>query len=209
MASYPDSFTSLVASFDFMKDFTIPKSASQRPYQSPRRLVVFDFDDTLYPTSFFRGTTFSKHLLTSAMLSSVNRLDRQFAQLIAQTSEHVQFVIVTNATESWLHAIMPHWMPQTYAYFGTLLTVLSAPDRNTNKYHLMHNQLLKGKCQNIPMLSVGDGVDEEIATAQIKASCPKQRVYFVRASRKRLTVGEFLIQLSRLYQVTVWFIQKG
>lgn len=231
MSSLEVAFGPLLDGFNWMRDMTAPRgdlpatsssvassmalstassistASSTRP-DAHSHLVIYDFDDTLFPTSTFRDTTFSRNLLSDAMLSALDRLDMDFAQLVRDTASKVRFVIVTNATEAWLHMIMPAWMPRTYAYFGTLISILSAPDRNTNKYRLMWNTLLKGECAQLPILSVGDGIDEEIATRQIKRNCPKQPVVFARARRGSLPVGIFLTQLARIFRLTVAFLQN-
>jgi len=170
-------------------------------------LVVYDFDDTIFPTSAFRTIEYSRDLLTSSQRQTLDRLDQRFAEMVRQSSA-IRFVIVTNASESWVHRIMPYWMPRTYAYFGTVISILSAPDRGQDKYRLIYHVLMKGQCRGLRVLSVGDGPDEETATRRIREQCPRDLIRFWRASRRALPVTPFLRQLQRILTDTLAFIRR-
>lgn len=82
---------------------------------SEDRVFIFDFDDTLIPSSWLntQGFKLSKHLygITQDMLDACGKVAQHSAALINAAKEYGKVVIVTNATREWVFLASKTFMP--------------------------------------------------------------------------------------------------
>lgn len=84
------------------------KSAHAKPHQT---LIIFDWDDTLLPTSYLCYIGLEK--LTPALEKKLEGLDRMVVKLLNKAVKVGKVCIVTNAMESWVESSCKMYLPLT------------------------------------------------------------------------------------------------
>lgn len=82
-------------------------------------LIIVDWDDTLFPTSWLQQNSISKKMFLY--------LDRIVHSLLISLSKHGTVVVVTNAAKKWYNA-SSYEMPLTKDYISKNINVVSARD---------------------------------------------------------------------------------
>eukprot|EP01066_Platyproteum_vivax_P004834 Platyproteum_vivax@DN16204_c0_g1_i1.p1 len=131
-----------------------------------KHLVVFDWDDTLFPSFYFH----KKRVLHS---KSLMKIDFATHQLLKATQLRATVKIVTNATSTWLKKTLS-MLPNTKKLVKkTGIDMISARDENPKmpphiaKTPIFH-RLLKGQGYK-KLTSIGDGVAEYVSAHIMKA----------------------------------------
>lgn len=142
-------------------------------------LIVFDWDDTLFPTSWMvkNGIDLTNKHTQKQYIILFSRLDVALHNLLDKLSHQAQIVIITNAVKKWieLSVIM---LPKTQQLINNNIPVLSARDLYKHHYpndmaewkkktfkNFSQSYYTNHKFQNI--ISVGDAEYEFLATINL------------------------------------------
>ncbi len=123
-----------------------------------KSIVIFDWDDTLYPTSFM-------HQTGSLSYDNLSVLDDHISKLLTKCLQTADIVfIITNAAKAWIDVTMAE-LPKTKA-ISNRINIISARDRwvNSNidmgvwKTHTFRQEylILRTKYNKLNIISVGD-----------------------------------------------------
>jgi hypothetical protein len=93
------SWTSSIVSMDSMADYDLPEET----------VIIFDWDDTLCPTTVLTGPLKPEGLSGCKALQDVVREARLTLERARELAGEV--VIVTNASEGWMESSCERWMP--------------------------------------------------------------------------------------------------
>lgn len=135
-----------------------------------KSLIIFDWDDTLFPTSWYSGIkegriNSPKMIKKNKML--FNELDYLIYNVLTNYMQHGKVVIVTNAADRWVKMVLDV-LPQTAKLLYKKVEVISARDIYADKFEdvykwkqMIFQNLFHGyfnnKNQNIHnIISVGD-----------------------------------------------------
>lgn len=98
-----------------------PKS---KPHQT---IVIFDWDDTLFPTSFLTRFGFEKVQKDSKIQKSLNIIDKYATKLLQKAARVGKACIITNATKNWVETSSEVYLPMTYeTIIKNRISVISA-----------------------------------------------------------------------------------
>lgn len=165
------------------------------------RLLIWDFDDTLFPTSHFRRFPASRS--SPATKLKFTQFDADFVQIL--TVPGTSHMILTAATSSWVRQQMVLFLPRTAAFLDTLLPLVSTGDARWHdrfaqgKYEILKPHL--GGYQYRHVLSLGDGPNEALAMRRWRQERPDMDITHVRCLSE-LPVSHFFLQLHRLLAYT-------
>lgn len=187
------------------------------------RHVIFDFDDTLFPTTAMQeclaDTSIEELQSMPSLCAQMTTLDNTCVRLVnaAQqwmdkipTKERRRVHIVSNATQSWIDYAMQRWMPQTHSrVVNKDCLCLSARDRYS--YYSPENSMfwklyafeslfpnldvLNGT-DNKLVVSIGDGRPEWEAADLVFGECGRR----VRC-RQTPSISEIIVQMNTLRAV--------
>lgn len=150
---------------------------------SQDRLFIFDYDDTLIPSSWLKQngvyvTCHSCEGFTSEMVAMCEAVGQRVAALIKAAKQYGKIVIVTNATRSWLELATKTFMPSISDLILNL-PIISAADLYEHyssnpflwkKFAFQHD-VLRTAFPNQPemctIISIGDGESERQALKYI------------------------------------------
>jgi hypothetical protein len=152
---------------------------THNPNTKHNTLVVFDWDDTLFPTSWMvkNGIDLTNKTTQERYIILFSRLDSVLYNLLNKVLQQAQIVIVTNAVKKWidLSVIM---LPKTQEIINNNIPVLSA--RELYKPHFPNDmtewkkntfknisQLYKTEHKFKNIISIGDAEYEFIATINL------------------------------------------
>jgi hypothetical protein len=146
-------------------------------------LVIFDWDDTLFPTSL------GSHLISKDVNSLLlKKLDKKIYKLINKCLLTSTVIIVSNATRPWIIHSCKLAYPQTYQLFNKSVTVISARDMcNKIQEHDMNvwkirtcRAYLDMKPQIKYVISLGDSIQDEITINALKKIYKNKLFTFVK-----------------------------
>ena len=176
---------------------------------SEDRVFVFDFDDTLIPSSWLntKGFKMSKQLygITGEMLDGCGKVAQHTADLINAAKMYGKVVIVTNATHDWVVFSSKTFMP-TISDLILSLPIFSAADlyesRSTSptvwKKLTFQNEVLKTAFPVQPALrtviSIGDSEAERQAVKYIQSLADPETMLTKSVKFKDRPTPESLIQ---------------
>ena len=137
-------------------------------------IVVFDWDDTLFPSSWVIGQNLLHRKPTSDEVNALREYEDIVLTLISTAKEHSKDVrIVTNSEEGWVALSAARFMPRVLD--------LNLPTTSTRKVygflpthgwkHAAFRDILRGKTPPF-VCSVGDSPDERRALIENVASLP-------------------------------------
>ena len=143
----------------------------------PSHSIVLDYDDTLFPSSWFSQLLTYASCLTHEMEIELNRVDECASRLILEALTYSSVVIITNAEEGWVQESAKHYLPRV-SHLLKWVTVVSARTRYEDKYQLECGKwkemtfqdelpkLMPPNCEHFSILSIGDSLhDREAAIA--------------------------------------------
>ena len=115
----------------------IPLNDSQRH----NNLIIFDWDDTLLPTSFLapRGIFEDKNELTEKEQSKINKLENSVKKLLELALSKSDVYIITNAGEGWVQFSAEKYYPSINDILKKI-EVISARERFEKKYPEQSNK---------------------------------------------------------------------
>ena len=118
------------------KDFILPKNNQKKIYNS---LIIFDWDDTLFPTSFLaRNGYFSDKNIFSTekdekILKKIEKLELSVIDLINISLTKGEVYIITNAVIGWVEYTSKQFYPNFYKILDKL-KIISARGEWENTY---------------------------------------------------------------------------
>lgn len=103
-----------------------------RPHQT---LLIFDWDDTLFPTSFICSMDPSKLQNDSHIRASLHKLDKLVSRLLQKSLRVGIAFIVTNAMKEWVENSSKTYLPITHELINTnRILVISAREDYESLY---------------------------------------------------------------------------
>jgi len=134
-------------------------------------LIIYDWDDTLFPTTF----VLNKNQLDQKELLL---LEEQNIKILEKSRQLGRTIIITNASTQWIYNSSEQYMPNLYKYIkNTDIPIISAREYATARHIFDHEKwkditfynaikTISQEPHNIPInniLSVGDAVYERNA----------------------------------------------
>jgi len=135
-------------------------------------LIIFDWDDTLFPTTWVLSHGFLK--TDKAANSQQQRLLARLAWHVERTlktaAQHGRVVIVTNAKQGWIESTCQQFMPSVFNLLGKTVSARSTYEGQdftpcewkrlafVRETELLYDQPIDSQHQNI--VSVGDSFHE-------------------------------------------------
>lgn len=149
-----------------------------------KNLIIYDFDDTLFPTSL----TFTPPKSWSFQVS----------QLIRTSQSYGHVIIITNASESWVRASWPQ---------NPGITIVSARDQYEDQYpnnptrwkKLAFIQQVR-RLKPRHLVSIGDSCDEYVAAKGIQQTIRDVTVSTVKLRNSSKDLQQFEKQLVTIEQ---------
>lgn len=136
-------------------------------------LFIYDWDDTLFPTSWIIKNNYSIKNPTHKLKLYLNYLDKLIVNLLTNTNKIGEVVIVTNASIKWIQDCIDS-MPNCKTIITSYFPVLSARDKYSRLYPTKIEFWKKNtfseltfKRQHDQVISIGDNESEYLALVHI------------------------------------------
>jgi len=150
----------------------------QRPSKPHQTLVIFDWDDTLFPTTFLKHVGFDKIDSDAKIRSSLSKIDNCVSKLLQKAVRVGVTYIITNAVKNWVEMSCEKCLPITYKFIkNNQISVISARSEYEKQYPNEPKRwkqeaflVLKGKleCSVLTnIICVGDSTAELEAAQQV------------------------------------------
>lgn len=94
-----------------LANLKIIRPQTTKPHQT---VVVFDWDDTLFPTSFLLYTGFKNEPSDSKFPSSLGKLDAVVSRLLLKALRAGTAYIITNSQKNWVQYTSEMYLPLTH-----------------------------------------------------------------------------------------------
>lgn len=142
--------------------------------QIPSHAIVLDYDDTIFPSTWFSQLCSYATCLTSEMARELKRVDERASMLIKYALEYSPVVIITNSEEGWVQESARLYLPCVYLLLERV-TIISARSRYESVYPRACekwkeltfdeelSQLIPQNCEHFSVLSIGDSLHEREA----------------------------------------------
>lgn len=100
-----------------------------------KTLIIFDWDDTLFPTSWIvqNNINLTDKNIQNKYIILFTRLDTLLHQLLTTAMKHGKVIIVTNAVKKWIE-ISLNMLPNTKKLIQSNIEIISARDIYQEKY---------------------------------------------------------------------------
>jgi len=100
-----------------------------------KTLIIFDWDDTLFPTSWLiqNNINLSDELTRNKYIILFTRLDMLLNQLLIIAMKHGKVIVVTNAVNKWIDVSLD-MLPNTKRLIKNNIDVISARELYQDKY---------------------------------------------------------------------------
>lgn len=86
----------------------------QHQSKSHQTIVIFDWDDTLFPTTFLTFVGFEKAQTEAKIQKFLNKIDKHVSKLLNKAIKFGKTCIVTNASHNWVETSSERYLPMTY-----------------------------------------------------------------------------------------------
>lgn len=188
-------------------------------------LIVYDYDDTLFPRTFMiqKGyTTQPLAQLPQNVRNELRSLEQSAIRLLRKSQRHGTVKIVSNGSINWINRSCTTYMPQMWSYIQlSNINIISAYDERRSqdgentiawKRHIfgriMWQQIVDiGPLSRfLKFVSVGDGRSERQAASQMKSYIPNSRIRLVVFNPKPTItqLDDRLRQMEDHVRRTVW-----
>jgi hypothetical protein len=145
-----------------------------------RSIVVFDYDDTLLPSSWLKSQGYDDFAATpnAHILEYCEMVAKSVADLINEAKTHAEVIIVTNASNGWVQDSCERFMPSIYPLI-TGLKIVSAQyiyRLVTHSTYLWKKYAFRDHVLEtfgydfedpVSFLSIGDSESEHLATLSL------------------------------------------
>jgi len=150
-----------------------------RPHQKSKAhqtLVIFDWDDTLFPTTFLTCVGFDKVQSEARIQKALNKIDKYVSKLLHKAVRVGKTHIITNASQNWVETSSEMYLPMTHEFIKmNEISVISArakyerhfpnePKRWKQEAFLALKETLEGSLAT-NIICMGDSI-QEIEAAQ-------------------------------------------
>lgn len=99
----------------------------QRQSKSHQTLVIFDWDDTLFPTTYLRHVGFEKIETDAKIQKALSKIDGSVVKLLQKAVRVGITYIITNAVKNWVEMSCEKCLPMTYKFIkSSQISVISA-----------------------------------------------------------------------------------
>lgn len=185
---------------------------------SKHTLIIIDWDDTLFPTSWVVQKDIDLHNKKTRERYAVffSELDNILCKLLIKMINMSTVVIVTNASMRWIE-VSGKMIPNAFNFINQHIEIISARDIYQNKYpnnaHMWKEIVFKNlinihlnkskKVQNI--ISIGDADYEYLALIKLnnyKPFYPKKRLLKALKFHQSPTYGSLVDQLELMIEIT-------
>lgn len=121
---------------EYMQRLTNMKAMQAKPRSKPHQtIVIFDWDDTLFPTSFLSVVGFDKVQSEAKIQSSLSKIDKCVCRLLQKALRVGRTCIVTNAMKNWVETSSEMYLPLTYGLIRkNEISVISARAQYEKSY---------------------------------------------------------------------------
>ena len=96
-------------------------------------VTVFDYDDTLFPSSWLSQLCAFSNPLPKGVLTELQRVNDTASQLLLEAMSYSSVMVVTNAEEEWVYESSRLFLPSVFALLDKI-TVISARDQYESLY---------------------------------------------------------------------------
>jgi hypothetical protein len=113
---------------DYIHRLTSMKAVQQPPRSKPHQTIsIFDWDDTLFPTSFLSAVGFDKVETETRVQMILSKIDKCVYKLLQKALRVGRTYIVTNAMKNWVETSSEMYLPLTYGLISkNEISVVSA-----------------------------------------------------------------------------------
>ena len=166
-------------------------------------LIVFDFDDTLFPTTFMSDNNYSDSGITRTELppevqQALDNIEQAVINALRESKRHGTVKIVSNGSMLWIATASARFMPQFWSVVRDLnIEVISANDRRYDRHVYSSNPIhwkthefrailrdMKRRrrpfTKNITFVSIGDSRIDGDATFNAQTETPLHHIRFVK-----------------------------
>jgi len=186
---------------------------------SEDRVIIFDWDDTLIPSTWLKKNGFIidsyASEITTEMIRMCKSVEPHVLALLEVAKTYGKVLIVTNGTKSWVEMSTRLFFPNISNIILSL-TILSGPDLYDNytsnpncwKQYVFQNEVLMYSFPNYStnqrtIISIGDGYAERLAlqsvmTRDTVCSILKKSVKFMEQSSPTLLIEQLVCTLIEL-----------
>ena len=112
-----------------------------RPQEKPKQsqtAIIFDWDDTILPTSILTPFEYllanTELQMPSELKKRLDVLDKTASELLSKTKESGRVYIVTNAAEGWCEISAVRFLPKVYEELQSDITIISARTKYEKLY---------------------------------------------------------------------------
>ncbi len=177
-------------------------------------LIIFDFDDTLFPTSFLAASGYTHHKhsdLPDDLQQEMSNVEQASIKLLLEARKYGKVKIVSNGGMDWISEACEEFTPCLWNVIkGLSIEVISARDRYEGKSEdlsewkrkVFSKLLRKMKCRVRPcrkaltLISVGDSSIDRNATLNCEGIVPIDGIKFVKFERS-ISTETLTLQLNR------------
>lgn len=141
-----------------------------------KTLIIFDWDDTLFPTTLLvsKGIDLSNPTPSNQYISLFTKLDNTLFNLLSNLVQHAQIAIVTNAVKKWVDISLVT-LPKSKVLINKHIPILSARDLHKQEFPKDMKQWKRQTFKKIAetnknftnIISVGDAEYEYLATIDL------------------------------------------
>jgi len=99
-------------------------------YSSEHSLIIFDWDDTFFPTTFISNCT-NVEEISAGEMSQIHVIEILVMDIIVLAKLLGECCIVSNASESWIMSCINKYYPHLYEILDNKVSIISSMDRFT------------------------------------------------------------------------------
>lgn len=171
-----------------------------------KALIIFDWDDTLFPTSWLlnNGISLTNMLNIKKFIVYFKELDSIVSKLLIRSLKMGKVIIITNANKDWIK-ISKYVVPETSKIIDRFIPVISARDLYQQmvdiakwKTFAFNNNIGNYTQWAKHIISVGDDEYEYNALISLKQYIPYGKILKVIKLIKHPTFDQLIEQLETL-----------
>eukprot|EP00392_Amoebophrya_sp_AT5.2_P017220 g17548.t1 len=179
-----------------------PSSTFNASTSPENTLIVFDWDDTFFPTSALERNRLLRipaQKLRPQLVQQLNYLAQLVMDCLTLAEQYGKVVIITNSAPGWIDASCQAFMPMMHAKIRSY-PIFAKPMNYllTYKLDVFKREMIQGRYQNL--VSVGDGIAERTATLRLVGTQPSSTHRFCKSVKlKEMPTIQQLVDQLELY----------
>lgn len=115
------------------RDVVHPANSFSHEAMVPTRVTIFDYDDTILPSSWLTCIFSTRESLSQDMLEKLEKVDQTASTLLYEAIKCSTVIIVTNAEEGWVEYSSRMFLPSVFRLLR-FVTVRSARSRYATRF---------------------------------------------------------------------------